>query len=192
MDEKSVVIMSTRDIINRTETMTPATTFSQGRFTQGPSTSLSLQSSSRKTVALGSSTPARAWTPGRDDPERRARDEHDAGGQDHHGAEHSVEELGVAETPVQGVVGAEDVAEGVGGGEGDRGGADDGGVQQDDGEDGAGRAADVVLQALGHAAGVGEVAEQRRVPRRRRRRTAMSRAAAKTTTSDPMTVSARS
>ena len=28
----------------------------------GPSTSGSLQSSSRKTLALGSSTPARAWT----------------------------------------------------------------------------------------------------------------------------------
>src|SRR5207302_1012294 len=34
----------------------------QGRFTHGPRTSRSLQSSSRKTVAEGSSTPASAWT----------------------------------------------------------------------------------------------------------------------------------
>ena len=39
-----------------------ASTFSQRGFTHGPSTSRSLQSSSRNALALGSSTPARAWT----------------------------------------------------------------------------------------------------------------------------------
>ena len=42
--------------------MIPATTLSHGRLTQGPRTSLSLQSNRRKTVALGRSTPASAWT----------------------------------------------------------------------------------------------------------------------------------
>ena len=41
-------------------TIDPATMLSHGRLTQGPSTSLSLQRSSRKTVALGSRRPARA------------------------------------------------------------------------------------------------------------------------------------
>ena len=45
-----------------TPTITLATTFSQGGLTHGPSTSRSLQSSSRKTVALGKSTPASACT----------------------------------------------------------------------------------------------------------------------------------
>ncbi len=59
----TVVAMRTSDIISRIETMPVATTLSQGRFTQGPSTSLSLHSIRRKTVALGRRTPARAWTP---------------------------------------------------------------------------------------------------------------------------------
>ncbi len=42
--------------------MTLATAFSQGLLTHGPSTARSLHSSSRKTVALGSSTPASACT----------------------------------------------------------------------------------------------------------------------------------
>ena len=58
----TVVAISTSDITSRMETITVATTLSQGRLTQGPSTSLSLHSIRRKTVALGSSTPARAWT----------------------------------------------------------------------------------------------------------------------------------
>ncbi len=57
-----MVTIRTSDIINRMETMTVASTFNHGRLTQGPSTCLSLHSMSRKTVALGRSTPARAWT----------------------------------------------------------------------------------------------------------------------------------
>jgi hypothetical protein len=41
----------------------PATAFSHGRFTHGPSTALSLHSRTRNTAADGSSTPARACTP---------------------------------------------------------------------------------------------------------------------------------
>ena len=40
----------------------PVKAFSQRPFTHGPSTALSLQSSSRNTVALGSSTPASVCT----------------------------------------------------------------------------------------------------------------------------------
>ena len=86
--------------ISESSTSTPMITlaiaFSHGGLTQGPSTSRSLQSSSRKTVALGSSTPASAWTDGRDQPERRARDQHDAGGRSDHQREARVEELRVA------------------------------------------------------------------------------------------------
>ena len=42
--------------------MNAATQFSQGRFTHGPNTCRSLHNSSRKTLALGSSRPANAWT----------------------------------------------------------------------------------------------------------------------------------
>ncbi len=42
--------------------ITPAVMFTQREFIQGPSTSGSLQSSSRNTLALGSSTPANACT----------------------------------------------------------------------------------------------------------------------------------
>ena len=40
----------------------PVKQLSQRLLTHGPSTALSLQSSSRNTVALGSSTPASVWT----------------------------------------------------------------------------------------------------------------------------------
>ncbi len=43
--------------------MTPATPFSQGLFTHGPSISLSLQSRIKMTVDAGSRTPASACTP---------------------------------------------------------------------------------------------------------------------------------
>jgi hypothetical protein len=43
--------------------MMPATMLSQSRFAQGPRTSLSLQSSNKKTVADGKRTPASACTP---------------------------------------------------------------------------------------------------------------------------------
>ena len=45
-----------------TDTITLATAFSHGRLRHGPSTSGSLHSSSRNTLADGSSTPASAWT----------------------------------------------------------------------------------------------------------------------------------
>ena len=82
----SVVATSVPDSITRTLTMTAASTFSQGGLTHGPSTSGSLQSSSRNTLALGSSTPASACTPVGDQPERRVRDEHHAGRQQHSAA----------------------------------------------------------------------------------------------------------
>ena len=42
--------------------MRPATALSHDRFTHGPSTSGSLHNSSRKTLALGSNSPASACT----------------------------------------------------------------------------------------------------------------------------------
>ena len=42
--------------------MIVATTFNHGLLTQGPSTARSLHRRTRKTVALGSSVPASAWT----------------------------------------------------------------------------------------------------------------------------------
>ena len=51
--------------ISDSSTSTPTTsvvkTFSFNPFAQGPNSSRSLQSSSRNTDALGSSTPARVW-----------------------------------------------------------------------------------------------------------------------------------
>ena len=62
MRGKTVVAIKMSDSTSRTETITVATALSQGRLTQGPSTALSLHSRTRKTVALGSRTPASAWT----------------------------------------------------------------------------------------------------------------------------------
>jgi len=59
-----------------------AATLSQRWLTQGPSTSRSLHSSSRNTLALGSST-GQALDAGGDQPERRAADEDDARGHHH-------------------------------------------------------------------------------------------------------------
>ena len=50
------------DKITSTPTIAAATALSQLGLVHGPSTAWSLHSSRRKTVALGSSTPARAWT----------------------------------------------------------------------------------------------------------------------------------
>ena len=72
-----------------------------------------------------------------DDAERRPGDQHDPRGDDDQGGEGAVEPLGVAEAAVQRVLEAEEVAEGVAGGQGDGGGADDAGVQQHDGEQSA-------------------------------------------------------
>ncbi len=56
----TVVIIKMNDIMSRIETITVASTLSQGRLTQGPSTALSLHNRRRNTVALGNRTPARA------------------------------------------------------------------------------------------------------------------------------------
>ncbi len=62
-------VPNTTEIIKIADSMTSAPitivarTLVRSLFTQGPRTSLSLHSSSRNTVALGSSTPARTWTP---------------------------------------------------------------------------------------------------------------------------------
>ena len=59
---KATVATSARDISTSTPMITAAITFSQFGLDHGPSTSVSLQSSSRKTVALGKRTPASACT----------------------------------------------------------------------------------------------------------------------------------
>ena len=56
-------IIRIADSMTRTPITTVARTLVGVLFTHGPRTSLSLHSSSKKTVALGSSTPARTWTP---------------------------------------------------------------------------------------------------------------------------------
>ena len=63
MPGKTTDAVSTTDSVIRTAITPEVNTLVMRRFTHGPSTSLSLQSSSRKSVALGSSTPARTWTP---------------------------------------------------------------------------------------------------------------------------------
>ena len=60
--ENSVVTTSVPDRSTSTPTMIAATMFSQRGLIHGPSTSRSLQSSSRKQDALGSRMPARACT----------------------------------------------------------------------------------------------------------------------------------
>ena len=134
-------------------------TLSHLGLTHGPSTSRSLHSSSRKTLADGSRRPARAWTLVVIRPSGASGDQHDAGGSDDHGGVAQVELLGFLEATVQGVADAEDVAEGVAGREGDRGGADDAGVEEEDGEQGAQDLA-AVGQEVGDADGVGEVPER--------------------------------
>ena len=59
----SVVIVSSADSTSMPATTNDATTLSHRGFAQGPSTVASLHNSNRKTVALGSSTPANACTP---------------------------------------------------------------------------------------------------------------------------------
>jgi hypothetical protein len=54
-----VVAMSVPDSMSRVAMMKVARALSQRGLTQGPSTSVSLHSSSRNTLALGSSSPAR-------------------------------------------------------------------------------------------------------------------------------------
>ena len=68
------------DSITSAAMTAPVKRFSQRPFTQGPSTALSLQSSSRKTVALGRSTPASVCTALGEQPERRAGGQHDRRG----------------------------------------------------------------------------------------------------------------
>src|SRR5215469_2865425 len=58
----SVVTTSVPDSKSRTPTITPATTLSHRVLVHGPSTSGSLHSNSRNTLALGSSTLASACT----------------------------------------------------------------------------------------------------------------------------------
>jgi hypothetical protein len=59
---KTVVAIRISDSSTSVATITLASTLSQPGLRHGPSTSRSLHSSSRKTVALGSSTPASACT----------------------------------------------------------------------------------------------------------------------------------
>src|SRR5581483_421631 len=83
--------------------------------------------------------------------QRRAGDQDDDRGQRDQARVDGVEALGAADTPVQGVVEADDVADGVGGGQRDGEGADDGGVEQGDGEQDAGGLAGVGGDAVGQA-----------------------------------------
>ena len=55
--------VSTTDIVISRATTAKANTLVPRRLAQGPRTARSLHSSSRNTVADGSSTPASAWTP---------------------------------------------------------------------------------------------------------------------------------
>ena len=57
-----VVAMSVPDSMSKVAMMTVASALSQPGLTQGPRTSRSLHSSSRNTLAEGSSSPARACT----------------------------------------------------------------------------------------------------------------------------------
>src|SRR5205807_10432788 len=59
---KTVEMTSTSESSKSALTMIVATTFNHGLLTQGPSTARSLYRRTRKTVALGSSVPASAWT----------------------------------------------------------------------------------------------------------------------------------
>ena len=107
---KTVVIMRISDRTRRTDTITLETMFINGRFTQGPRTSLSLHKSRRKTVALGSSTPASAWTPVVINP-RGALGMSTIGRHYDHSGEGPVEELRFAPPTVKGVPNSEHVTE---------------------------------------------------------------------------------
>ncbi len=163
------MIIRISDSSTSTDTTTLATALSHGRLRHGPSTSGSLHSSSRKTLAEGSRTPGQRLYGLRDHAERRAGDQHDRGRRGDHAGEDRVEHLGVAEAcGAARTVGPEHVAEGVAGGQRQRAGPDQRRVQQDDREEGAGGRAERVVQRFGGGPGVGEVAEVGRSRRRRR------------------------
>src|ERR1700738_4450487 len=61
-DGNIVSMTRINDSSRSTLTIKVATTFNHGLLTHGPRTSRSLQSNTRKTDALGSRMPARAWT----------------------------------------------------------------------------------------------------------------------------------
>ncbi len=77
---KTVVITRISDSMTRTARISVARTLSQSRLTQGPSTALSLQSRSRKTLALGQQHAGERLHRGGDQAERRPGNEHDPGG----------------------------------------------------------------------------------------------------------------
>ncbi|PQM49629.1 hypothetical protein C1Y40_00148 [Mycobacterium talmoniae] len=58
-----VTVVNASESSTSAHTMTQATTFCRTVLTHGPSTGRSLHSSTKNTVAEGSSTPARACTP---------------------------------------------------------------------------------------------------------------------------------
>ena len=60
---KNVAAVSASDNSTNAQTITPAMMFCRMVLTHGPNTALSLHSSTRNTVADGSSTPASACTP---------------------------------------------------------------------------------------------------------------------------------
>jgi len=139
--------------------MRVVTTLSHRALIHGPRTALSLHRSSRKSVALGSRTPARTWHVLRHGAE---------GGADRRGGDdlervRVVEAFGFAQAAVQRVVDAEHVSEGVGGGEGDGAGADNGRVDEDHGDEGPGGVAEGVLEGVGDPESVGGVAVERGV-----------------------------
>ena len=63
MAGNSTEAVSTTDSVTSTATTAEVNRLVARRLTQGPRTARSLHSSSRNTVALGSSTPASTWTP---------------------------------------------------------------------------------------------------------------------------------
>ncbi len=165
--------------ISESSTSTPmitlATAFSHGGFDHGPSTSRSLQSSSRNTVALGSSTPASACTEVVIRPSGALRDQHDARRPRPPSARSSRRRASRRAAAVERVLGPEHVAERVGGRERDRRRADQRGVQQHDREERPGGRSEAVSELGRDRARIGEVAEVGGAGERERRRSRSAR-----------------
>ena len=118
-----------------TQMTAPVKRFSRFELTHGPSTALSLHSNSRKTVALGSSTPASVCTASVSRPSGLPGISTSAAAARNDAEVHEIEALRVATRPMQRMANLEHVADRVRGRQRHGCRADDAGVEQRHGED---------------------------------------------------------
>ena len=135
----------------------PVNRLSQRELTHGPRTARSLQSKRRNTVALGSSTPARAWTALVKSSEGCTRRKNEDCGQEDQAEVDTVKCLGVLHLPMQRMPQRQHIADGVGGCERHRRGADDASIDEREREQDRRQLPRISLQPGRDGARVGKV-----------------------------------